>query len=513
MTQIFANKQTVENNFVLTTMNRHIALILLAVMPLMLFAEKTTSVTDRAWKQAKLTYTKPLHYIGLSPKIGYSQFPITGSDLSFPGGINAGLEFRYKMEYNRFRMTVGIDGTYAGNTAKGAIQKQYELIYPDLSTYHFDFSSIKENQSTFEVGVPILFGADIYKGLYAMAGVRVGLPLMSSYATNTEFTRWIEDGKGIDPYTDLGNHLLFTDTKDGKGKMNLNMLNPQVAVEIGYNLDPYMASKAAIPAPQKSNGKNEVKQKLPFAQLLHYEVALYANVGVMDYHKTPAATAAFYERQGVNITDVKSVSTDDDLASGKMLPWNAGVRFNIYYEFYEQPPVKKEKKKKKKKVQPVVVDSVVVEPEIVPMDTIVYNGDTIQAGDTIVMDNLFFDNDKTNIRHISDQTLDELADLLQRHSTVKITLIGHTDNVGTEEYNQRLSEGRVNSVKAELVKRGIDASRITTIGKGESEPVADNSTAEGRAENRRVEVIFDEIIVEPIEPDTTEDKTPVTEQP
>lgn len=482
------------------TMNKHIALILLAAMPLMLFAEKTTSVTNKAWTQAKKTYTKPIHYIGLSPKIGYSQFPITGSDLSFPGGIHAGLELRYKMEYNRFRMTAGIDASYAGNSALGKIQKEFELVYPELSTYNFDFSSIKESQSTFEVGVPILFGADIYKGLYAMAGVRVGIPVMSSYSTQTEFTRWIKDGKGIDPYTELGNHLLFNDTKDGKGKMPLKMLNPQIALEIGYNLDPYMASKAAIPAPPKANGDKIVKQKLPFAQLLHYEVALYANIGVMDYHQTPADGAYFYKRDGVNITDIYSVATDAELASGKMLPWNAGVRFNIYYEFYEQPPVKKERKKKKKvQPKPEVVDTVVVEPEIIPEETIVYNGDTIQAGDTIVMENLFFDNNKTNIRHISDQTLDELADLLQRHPTAHITLIGHTDNVGTEEYNLRLSEGRVNSVKAELIKRGIDANRINTIGKGESEPIADNSTPEGRAENRRVEVVFDEIIVENIQ--------------
>jgi len=496
-------------NFVTTAMNKRIALLMLAVMPMAVFAEKTTSVTNRAWTQAKQTYTKPIHYLGLSPKIGYSQFPITGSELKFPGGLHAGLEFRYKMEYNRFRFTAGVDATYAGNSAIGSVQNQYELIYPELSTYNFDFKSIKESQSTFEVGVPVLVGADIYKGLYAMVGLRVGVPVMSSYSTNTEFTRWIQDGKGIDPYTELGNHQLFTDTKADKGKMNLKKFNPQVALEIGYNLDPYMASKAAIPAPAKDNGKG-AKQKLPFAQLLHYEVALYANVGVMDYHESPAEGAHFYERDKVNTVDiakVSSVTTDADLASGKMLPWNAGVRFNIYYEFYEQPPVKKEKKKKKKKVQPVVVDTVVV-PEIIPQDTIVYNGDTIQAGDTIVMDNLFFDNNKTTIRHISDQTLDELADLLKRHETVKITLIGHTDNVGTEEYNQKLSEGRVNSVKAELVKRGIDASRINTIGKGESEPIADNSTAEGRAENRRVEVIFDEIIVEPANAQPTEGQTP-----
>ena len=63
------------------------------------------------------------------------------------------------------------------------------------------------------------------------------------------------------------------------------------------------------------------------------------------------------------------------------------------------------------------------------------------------------------------------------------------------------------------MKRGIDGERITTVGKGESEPIADNKTAEGRAENRRVEVVFDQIIIEPITPANSNPTTPVAEQP
>lgn len=66
--------------------------------------------------------------------------------------------------------------------------------------------------------------------------------------------------------------------------------------------------------------------------------------------------------------------------------------------------------------------------------------------------------------------------------------MGHTDSVGPEEYNQRLSVRRAESVKAHLVGQGIEANRIYTEGKGESQPVADNSTKEGRAKNRRVEI-------------------------
>ncbi|MBQ9705267.1 MAG: OmpA family protein, partial [Paludibacteraceae bacterium] len=73
---------------------------------------------------------------------------------------------------------------------------------------------------------------------------------------------------------------------------------------------------------------------------------------------------------------------------------------------------------------------------------------------------------------------------------VKIRIIGHTDAVGSEESNQRLSEGRAAAVRADLMARGVDASRIEAEGRGETEPVADNDTEEGRSRNRRVEFVI-----------------------
>lgn len=472
--------------------------LLVACLPVLgVYAEYTTSLTNRAWQQNRQTYNKPINYVGLGLKAGYSQFNLGKTDLNVPGGAHFGLEARYKMEYRLFRLTAGIDAVYAGNSMNGKFTKDYDLLQPDLCHYHLDFTRLNEKQHTFEVGIPIMVGAD-YRGFYGMVGMRIGLPLMKSYALNTEFNRIITDDKGIDPYTDMLNHDLYSDNMAQNGKLDLKMLNPQVAVEIGYNLDRWLASKAPVPDPVKQTGKQKPKTNVPFTQLLHYEVAMYANIGVSEFrNQMPAQGASFYDQSGVNITDVRSLTTDAQLASGKMLPWNVGVRFNVYYELYDTPVIKeKKKRKKKKKPQPVieqVVDTIVPE---VPMDTIVYNGDTIYSGDTIIMDNLYFDTDKTTIRHTSDEALNELAELLAKHPNANITLIGHTDNVGTEAYNQRLSQGRVESVKAELVKRGINGDRIKTIGKGESEPIADNSTAQGRAENRRVEVVFDEIIIE-----------------
>jgi outer membrane protein OmpA-like peptidoglycan-associated protein len=68
----------------------------------------------------------------------------------------------------------------------------------------------------------------------------------------------------------------------------------------------------------------------------------------------------------------------------------------------------------------------------------------------------------------------------------RIEIVGHTDNTGTDAYNQALSERRANAVKAWMVAQGVNPGQITTVGKGESEPADDNSTKEGRANNRRV---------------------------
>ena len=82
--------------------------------------------------------------------------------------------------------------------------------------------------------------------------------------------------------------------------------------------------------------------------------------------------------------------------------------------------------------------------------------------------------------------LDEVAKRLQDFPSVRIVVEGHTDSSGDEVYNQRLSERRATAVKDYLVRRGVPADRISVVGLGESQPIADNSTEEGQAQNRRV---------------------------
>ena len=81
-----------------------------------------------------------------------------------------------------------------------------------------------------------------------------------------------------------------------------------------------------------------------------------------------------------------------------------------------------------------------------------------------------------------------LKNIMDKHPEVKVTITGHTDNVGKPESNMKLSQNRANNIKKMLVEKGIPANRITAIGKGENEPVESNATPEGRAKNRRIEI-------------------------
>lgn len=99
-----------------------------------------------------------------------------------------------------------------------------------------------------------------------------------------------------------------------------------------------------------------------------------------------------------------------------------------------------------------------------------------------------FDFDKATIKAGGTGKLDALVDRLKGVNVEVVIAVGHTDSVGTDAYNQRLSLARANSVKTYLVGKGVDAKRIRTEGRGESQPVADNATAEGRAKNRRVDI-------------------------
>lgn len=100
----------------------------------------------------------------------------------------------------------------------------------------------------------------------------------------------------------------------------------------------------------------------------------------------------------------------------------------------------------------------------------------------------FFDFDKSVLKPEGKAKLDDLVGKVKDINLEVIIAVGHTDSIGTNAYNQKLSVRRSEAVKAYLVSKGIEKNRVYTEGKGELQPVADNKTKEGRAKNRRVEI-------------------------
>jgi outer membrane protein OmpA-like peptidoglycan-associated protein/opacity protein-like surface antigen len=112
---------------------------------------------------------------------------------------------------------------------------------------------------------------------------------------------------------------------------------------------------------------------------------------------------------------------------------------------------------------------------------------SIEKGEKLVFTNIHFEVNSDKITQESTKILDEAANVLSKMSDVNVQIQGHTDSDGAEEYNQKLSEKRAISVKNYLVHKGINVDRLSTIGYGESKPIADNSTKEGKEKNRRIE--------------------------
>jgi OOP family OmpA-OmpF porin len=108
----------------------------------------------------------------------------------------------------------------------------------------------------------------------------------------------------------------------------------------------------------------------------------------------------------------------------------------------------------------------------------------------VIQADALFDFDKSVVRPDGKKNIDDALAKLAGVDVEMVIATGHTDNVGTDAYNQKLSERRAAAVKEYLVSKGIPAAKVTTLGKGESQPVATNKTKEGRQKNRRVDIEF-----------------------
>jgi outer membrane protein OmpA-like peptidoglycan-associated protein len=114
--------------------------------------------------------------------------------------------------------------------------------------------------------------------------------------------------------------------------------------------------------------------------------------------------------------------------------------------------------------------------------------EALQKSGYVALD-IHFDTNKATIKPESKGIVDQIAELMQSNPSLKVGIEGHTDNSGTPAGNKKLSEDRAKSVLAAVAAKGTPGARMSAVGWGQEKPVADNRTEEGRAQNRRVEVV------------------------
>ncbi|MHA6493262.1 OmpA family protein [Pseudomonas borbori] len=170
-------------------------------------------------------------------------------------------------------------------------------------------------------------------------------------------------------------------------------------------------------------------------------------------------TEMFFARAGVDV--LHSLDTENT-------EWQAGVGVGLNFGGSTRPVAEVVEAAPEPMPEPVAAEE--------PMETV-----------RVELD-VKFDFDKANVREESYGDIKNLADFLKQYPQTSTTVEGHTDSVGTDAYNQKLSERRANAVREVLVNQyGVEAERVNAAGYGESRPVADNSSESGRAVNRRVE--------------------------
>jgi outer membrane protein OmpA-like peptidoglycan-associated protein len=127
------------------------------------------------------------------------------------------------------------------------------------------------------------------------------------------------------------------------------------------------------------------------------------------------------------------------------------------------------------------------------MKRVLADAEVKRIGEGILVEfksNVLFGFDSSELTSQAEQNLGQVIPILQKYPNTNVEVIGHTDSVGSAQYNLQLSQRRAGSVGSYLTRNGVSATRVTTVGKGETDPKVPNNTEEGRAENRRVEIII-----------------------
>lgn len=487
------------------------------------------------------------HFLTTEAGIGYSAL-LNKSTLGKSSGLAGGnLQVGYEWNYRKLLVHTGIEFAMLSDKAKVSpftMQIPYTqglpLSQPPM-TETFDFLSWSETQLLGQVNIPVQVGGWFADKYYFLVGAKIGLPVLHSGTIISTVNTFLTDPTLIGAINEVPVHDAYTSDEKQSGNWAAGLINAQVSAEVGLVLNSFWEKNS------KGKGKNPVGYRGKGRKPILYRVGLFADYGVTSVCKAgaPVALAQVAEPRQITLNNYFAA------ANTKANSLLVGAKFAVLFQLNEVKPAKPvssyfdvyitdvetqkpipaslsfyDKTKKRSytresklghvkfraapgdytitaksaqyfpESQDAYIDAEGVtetirfalthepEPEVIDTPVIAI---PVKVGAKVVLHNLFFATGKTQILPESEQALDELANFMKKHAGVEVRITGHTDNVGSDQANQILSEGRANAVRDALIERGVAGKRIAAEGKGEREPIADNATEEGRAKNRRVE--------------------------
>lgn len=594
-------------------------------------AKEEKAIRDYEKYQANLNHpkTEVISYFNAGLRLGYAAMmdQIKGLYMGsgtlnqsnalqqLKGGAGAGLDLTYNLEYGHFLFETGLDLRFLNSTsAYGFTATRTDVTYG--ATYNYLFDNLRETRNMFEIGLPLMFGAQ-FNRYYFLLGAKIhyGLPL--GYSQKGKYDIVVDDPALLEPYG-MGIHNL-----NGTTNQPIKFRQPDlsIAAEVGIDLDEWLQAQ---PDPKAKKKKVQPGQRLPFGrENIHYRVSLFAEYGVLNTNHTPTAnpvefieTSELVQKSntllamngntklnnlfvGAKFTvqfevpgkkarpvpppssyaiySVVDITTNEPIdkafvetrgtESGKIAmrekqisakgfrqkhavgSFTATAKADGYHDtttVFEivkvgsteyvtiamRPcPIFRVRVTNKETGLPVPATVQILrddtEEPAYSLTTDSINGSArqvleggpkyslhiaqmgydsvnvaianigdslniqltpIKKGDVFIIKNLHFATNKTRILSRSEEALNNLYMYLARNPQVRIKIIGHTDSVGKDEANQKLSDGRANAVMQDLIERGISADRLEAEGRGETQPIDTNDTEEGRQNNRRVEI-------------------------
>ncbi len=437
--------------------------------------------------------TEQRHFINFWGGAGYSSMLHQIPDTKVPGGFGAELGVGYEYDRKNLLMQTGLELQYLNSKTRIGqpflVQQQflYTPIDNHLLTYNYNFTDFTDTQHAMFLNIPLLMGYRFKENWYFMAGVRLGFGVMGRSNTKA-----IADVSFTDPELseDVINSGHYTGTFSANGKSAVKLgFNLAPSVEIGAYLDKWINKQSDEQT--QSKGKKKRSRYLPPS----YRIAAFAEFNALNVNKsiTEGGILDMEKMQKPDDIYVHSLLNSENAKDVAVHNLLAGVKFTYMFSIDKAPRKKSSGKSGTTKPKKPTTPTKKTEPEKpqpLQTDTIKYGDIEVEKEQPIVLDNLLFEFSTANIIESSKSSLEMLLGMMQTHTQVKIEIIGHTDNVGSDSFNQRLSEQRAEAVRDYLVENGISADRITTSGRGATQPIDTNLTDEGRQKNRRVEFVI-----------------------